>query len=106
MVTSGRIEVGKPQRFVLMLVAIVCDGTNLRGENNVFGELLEAGLFVWVVDKYGNKKKVHVKNSEEKRKLLAKNKELRAELKKKGKKPTKKTVKRHIKKEKSLWDYK
>ena len=70
----------------------------------MFGELLEAGLFVWVVDKYGNKKKVRVKNSEEKRKLLAKNKELRAKLKKKSK--VKVIKKRHIKKEKSLWDYK
>ena len=70
----------------------------------MFGELLEAGLFVWVVDKYGNKKKVRVKNSEEKRKLLAMNKELRAKLKKKS--GTKVIKKRHIKKEKSLWDYK
>jgi hypothetical protein len=49
----------------------------------MFGELLEAGLFVWVVDKYGKRKRVRVKNSAEKKKLLAKNKELRAKLKKK-----------------------
>ena len=66
-----------------MLDAIVYGGTNLRGENNMFGELLEAGLFVWVVDKYGKRKRVRVKNSAEKKKLLAKNKELRAKLKKK-----------------------
>ena len=72
----------------------------------MFGELLEAGLFVWIVDKYGKRKRVRVKNSEEKEKLLARNKALRAKLKKKTSGKFRKVVKRRVKKEKSLWDYK
>ena len=60
----------------------------------MFGDLLEAGLFVWIVDKYGNRKRVKVKNNAEKKKLLAKNKELRAKLAKKTKKTVKMTVKK------------
>lgn len=72
----------------------------------MFGELLEAGLFVWIVDKYGNRKRVRVKNSEEKEKLLARNRALKAKLKKKTKGNFRKKVIKRVKKQKSLWDYK
>jgi hypothetical protein len=43
----------------------------------MFGELLELGMFVWIVDEFGHRKKVYVKSDAEKKKLLAKNKILR-----------------------------
>lgn len=56
---------------------------------NLFGEVLEAGLVIYVIDKAtGKRKRVVVKNQAEKKRLLAQNKKLKAELAKK--KPTKK----------------
>jgi hypothetical protein len=52
----------------------------------MFGELLELGLFVWVVDEFGHRKKVRVKDEAAKQRLLAKNKVLRAKLAKRKKK--------------------
>ena len=52
----------------------------------LFGDLLELGLFVWVVDSMGHRHKVYVKNDAEKQRLIAKNKALRAKLEKKNKK--------------------
>jgi hypothetical protein len=53
----------------------------------MFGELLELGMFVWIVDEFGHRKKVYVKNDAEKQRLQARNKALREKLKrKKGKK--------------------
>ena len=49
----------------------------------MFGNLLELGMFVWVVDEFGHRKKVYVKNDAEKKRLLAKNKILREKLKRK-----------------------
>jgi hypothetical protein len=65
-----------------------------------FLELAEVGLFVWVLDKNGNRHKVKVKNEEHRQKLLAQNRKMRAELRKN--KPMKKVVK---KKKKSDWDW-
>ena len=53
----------------------------MNGE--LFGNLLELGLFVWVVDSMGHRHKVYVKNETEKKRLIAKNKALRAKLAKK-----------------------
>jgi hypothetical protein len=52
----------------------------------MFGELLELGMFVWIVDEFGHRKKVFVNNSAEKKRLLAKNKILREKLAAKRKK--------------------
>jgi hypothetical protein len=69
-----------------------------------FIELAEVGLFVWVIDKNGNRKKVKVKNEAEKQKLLAHNRKMREQLKsKKTVSKVKKTVKR--KKKNSDWDW-
>jgi hypothetical protein len=49
----------------------------------MFGELLGLGMFVWIVDEFGHRKKVYVKNDAEKKRLQAKNKALREKLKSK-----------------------
>ena len=54
--------------------------------SDLFGELLGLGLFVWVVDSMGHRHKVYVRNDAEKKRLIAKNKALRAKLAKKSKK--------------------
>ena len=58
--------------------------------DNLLGNLITLGMFVWVVDSLGHRHKVYVKNDAEKQRLIAKNKALRAKLAKK------KTTKRKI----------
>lgn len=61
---------------------------------DLFGNLLELGLFVWVVDSLGHRHKVYVRNNAEKQRLIAKNKVLRAKL---AKKTTKKKIVKKVK---------
>ena len=57
----------------------------------MLGELFEGMVAIWVIDKVtGKRKKVYVKNNDEKKRLMAQNKKLKAELAKKTKKGKKK----------------
>lgn len=70
-------------------------------------DLVEVGAFIWVVDKFGNRKKVKVRSEAHRQQLLAQNRKMRAQLaaKKAQSKPwvTKKRVVRR--KKKSDWDF-
>ena len=57
----------------------------------VLGELFELGMFIWVIDEFGHRRKVYPKSDAEKKRLLAQNKKLKAQLAKK--KTTKKKKK-------------
>jgi hypothetical protein len=70
----------------------------------MFGEILELGMVVWVLDEFGHKHKVYVKNDAEKQKLLAKNAALRKKLAAKKVKPAKRKVAKKRAKRKSDWD--
>jgi hypothetical protein len=71
--------------------------------NNLLGDVVELGLAVYVIDAVtGKRKKVYVKNEAEKKRLLARNRELRAKLSKR--KPiAKKTAKHRKSTKKKLW---
>jgi hypothetical protein len=56
-----------------------------------FGSLLDAVVFVWVVDKVtGKRKRVRVSSEAERQRLLAQNRKLKEQLARKRKKVTKK----------------
>ena len=58
----------------------------MEGKIVVFQELFELGMFVYVIDSLGHRRKVYVKNEAEKQRLLAQNAKLRKQLATKKKK--------------------